>query len=84
MLDQTMTYLIVLSAAAFVIWTLLLPLRYKIMIRHAASGKIAPCALEPHSGLCGTGCAGCSLAAPKTKARPPVSRVHSPSENGRT
>lgn len=69
MLDQIITYLIVLGAALFVIWKLFLPLRYKTMITYAAAGKTAPCAPEPETGNCGSGCPGCALAAPKTKMR---------------
>jgi hypothetical protein len=70
MIDQALTYLIVLCAAAFVIWRLFLPVRYKTLITHAASGTKAPCAPEPETGLCGTGCSGCALAAPRSKTGP--------------
>lgn len=70
MLDQIITYLIVLGAALFVIWKLFLPQRCKTMIVHAASGKTAPCAPGPQAGLCGAGCAGCALAAPGNRTVP--------------
>ena len=83
MLDQILTYLVVLCAAAFVIWKLFLPLRYKTMIAHAASGKTAPCAPEPETGLCGTGCAGCALASRPAATASPGGRTRSSREPGR-
>jgi len=70
MLDQVITYLIVLGAALFVIWKLFLPLRYKTMISYGLSGKTARYDPEPQTGVCGSGCPGCALATPRSKAVP--------------
>ena len=74
MLDQIVTYLIVLCAAAFFLCKLLLPVRQKTLIASALSGRQAPCAPEPETGLCGAGCSGCVLAASPGKIASQASR----------
>ncbi|MCB1438739.1 MAG: hypothetical protein H6888_06260 [Nitratireductor sp.] len=72
-LDQFLTFAIVLAAAVYVIWKIFLPVQTKTRLRYLARGSKAPCEPVTPEGGCAVGCAGCSLAAvraaPVTGAR---------------
>ncbi|MGE3248363.1 MAG: hypothetical protein AB7F96_03195 [Beijerinckiaceae bacterium] len=62
MIDALAAYAIVAAAAAFVVWKLFVPVRFKTILWHTAAGKEAPCAPDAATSGCGEGCPGCGLA----------------------
>lgn len=60
-LDVTLTFMIVALAAAYVIWRVFLPVRWRTRMRSFLKGEKAPCAPEPETGACAVGCSGCAL-----------------------
>lgn len=74
-LDAILTCAIVMAAASYVVWRVILPVRVKVMLGARMTGKPVPCAPEP-SGGCAGGCSGCMLAkpAPQTDLPPNLSK----------
>ncbi len=66
LLDQAVVFAIVAVAAAYVVWRIFLPVQVKTKIRYRLAGKDAPCAPVQDNG-CGGGCAGCAVAAPRSR-----------------
>ncbi|MDP4594307.1 MAG: hypothetical protein NWT00_07050 [Beijerinckiaceae bacterium] len=62
MLDIALTSLIILAAAAYVLWTLVLPVRARMIVSAVVRGKPVPCEPEAETTGCAGGCAGCGLA----------------------
>jgi hypothetical protein len=82
-LDQFVTFVIVLAAALYVIWKIFLPVRTKTRLRYLASGSKAPCEPVSPQGGCAVGCAGCSLAAMGTVPAPGTRKASGRRKAGR-
>ena len=61
LLDAVLTYMIVFAAAAFVLWRIFLPVRFKTVLVHRLSGRKEPCATQAEEKGCAVGCSGCAL-----------------------
>lgn len=63
MVQSLAAYLIVVLAAAWVLWSMLLPARPRAALRRALGLKSPACGLSGGDAACGAGgCAGCPLA----------------------
>lgn len=67
MLDIVLTSLIVMAAAAYVVWTLILPVRARTIVSAFVRGKPAPCEPDAATTGCAGGCPGCGLAKPAVR-----------------
>jgi hypothetical protein len=80
MIQALLTYLIVALAAAWVLWSIVLPVRLRSALRRGLGLRAPVCGLSGEGAGCGEdGCRGCPLAtlrAHAARAAAPVLRLH--------